>query len=153
MDTIAPCTPQVCTPGVVVFDPVGFVASYPAFATVPAAALSMNFSLAELQLNNSCCSVVRDAPTRAYLLDLLTAHITALLNGANGKPATGAVGRVSDATEGSVSASLEYSTEQNGVWYNQTTWGAMYWQATLRFRLARYVPPRRCGTWGGGNYF
>lgn len=50
---------------------------------VVSAALASNFTIACLMLNNSVCSVVQDAPTRASLLNLLTAHITALLSGAN----------------------------------------------------------------------
>jgi len=156
MDSIAPCTPEVCTPGVVVFDPVGFVQSYPAFATVPQVSLESNFQLATLFLNNGCCSVVQDAPTRAQLLNLITAHVTALLNGVNGKPPTGAVGRVSQGTEGSVTATLDYSstTTESEAFWTQTQWGAFYWRATLPYRLARYVPPQRqCHGYGGLGYY
>ncbi|MGA7539854.1 MAG: DUF4054 domain-containing protein [Steroidobacteraceae bacterium] len=128
------------TPGIVTFDPAAFIAAYPSFATVPASALQANFNSATLMLNNSWCSVVRDEPTRAQLLNLLTAHITALLNGAYGEGPSGAVGRVSSATEGSVSANIDYLTQSEAAaYFTQTQWGAMFWQATAIYRTARYV--------------
>ncbi len=140
---IAPCAPNPVTPGIVTFDPVAFAAAFPAFATVPSAALTANFNLACLQLDNSCCSVVRDAPTRANLLNLLTAHITALLNGVNGAPPAGTVGRIASATQGSVSVQTEMLAQsESASYYQQTPWGAQYWQSTLPYRTARYVSPR-----------
>jgi hypothetical protein len=110
---------------------------------VPDLALTNNFTAATLMLQNSCCSVVRDAPTRQMLLWLLTAHITALLNGVNGQPPQGVVGRVSNAAEGSVSVAVAYSSTvtQSEAYFTQTPWGAQYWQSTLAYRTARYVPP------------
>jgi hypothetical protein len=138
---IDPCACTPPTPGIVTFNPAEFIQYYPAFASVPAAALTMNFNQACLQLNNSCCSVVRDAPTRAILLHLLTAHITALINGVNGQPPQGVVGRISSATEGSVSVQAEYPSSDNEAqaYYAQTPWGAQFWRSTAVYRTARYV--------------
>lgn len=131
------------TPGIVTFDPTAFVQQFPSFAAVPAAALTNNFNLATLLLNNSYCSVVRDEPTRASLLNLATAHVTALLNGVNGNPPTGVVGRISGATQGSVSLQTEFKTESEAAAYwNQTPWGAQFWASTAVFRIARYVTAR-----------
>lgn len=140
--TIAGCSETPITPGVVQFNAAEFLALYPVF-TPQAAALAGNFALASLQLNNTCGSRIQDAPTRQTLLYLLTCHITALLNGVGSTPATGAVGRLSDATEGSVSASLEYLANggPSQAYYIQTQWGAQYWQCTAPFRQARYVAP------------
>lgn len=148
--SIAACSPQTVTPGVVVFDPAAFVSQYPSFSTVSAAALQNNFNTAVLQLDNSCCSSVQDAPTRQVLLDLLTAHITALLNGVNGQPPAGTVGRISAATQGSVNMTVEWSTNvsDSQAYYLQTPWGAQFWVSTARFRAARYVAP--CGQYSGG---
>lgn len=130
------------TPGIVVFDPAAFVADFPAFATVSTSALTFNFNLATLQLNNSYCSIVQDEPTRAQLLNLLTAHITALLNGVNGESPTGVVGRISSATQGSVSVQTEFKSDSEAAsYFNQTQWGATFWRATAIYRTARYVPP------------
>lgn len=141
------------TPGIVVFDPSSFKTDFPEFATVSDAALNRNFTFAQLQLNNSIYSVVQDEPTRALLLDLLTAHITVLLNGTNGAPPSGAVGRLADASEGTVRARLEYVAEsESAAYYAQTQYGAMFWRSTLRYRNARYVtgnPSQEFGpSWG-----
>jgi len=144
---IAACPPN--TPpvhGVVTFDPAVFIVSYPMFATVDPAALTLNFTLATLALNNSCRSIVIDAAVREVLLNLLTAHITALLNGVNGAPPAGIVGRISTATEGTVSVSAEYIASASASWFIQTQWGAMFWQLTLQYRTFRYIPaPNACG--------
>lgn len=131
------------TPGIVTFDPAQFVTAYPSFQTVPVTALENNFNTAVLQLNNSYCSVVQDEPTRAQLLNLLTAHITALLNGVNGQPPGGLVGRINSATEGSVSVQTDWTTNQSyaQAYFSQTPWGATFWQMTARFRAGRYIAP------------
>ena len=142
--SITGCTPTVPTPGVVVFDPAAFQADYPSFSTVSTGALNFNFSLAELQLNNTCGSRICDAPTRQTLLGLLTAHITALLNGVNGQPPAGIAGRISDAQEGSVSVSFEFTaptTSQLVASLQTTQWGLMFLAATAKYRTMQYVVP------------
>lgn len=139
---ISPCNPIPVTPGIVAFDPVAFSEAYPCFSSVSAAALTENFNSATLMLDNSCCSVIQDAPTRSQFLNLATAHITALLNGVNGQPPQGIVGRINNATQGSVSVQAEMLTKtESAAWWQQTQWGAMFWAATLKYRTARYVPP------------
>jgi len=128
------------TPGIVTFDPAAFKSAFPAFSTVPDAVLTFNFNLATIQLNNSYGSVVKDAPTRAQLLNLVTAHITALLNGMNGQAPTGTVGRVANASQGSVSVQLEFRTDSEAAsFYAQTTWGSLFWQLTALYRTFRYA--------------
>lgn len=141
--TIGPCSAApVFTPGVVQFDPEAFKAAYPQFAAVPDTALTGNFDTASLLLQNTCCSVVQDANKRAQFLNLITAHLTQLLNGINGQAASGVVGRISDATEGSVSVSTEFATQSEmAAFYAQTQFGAIFWTAVAPYRLARYVPP------------
>src|SRR6201999_4036529 len=89
------------------------------------------------------------------LLSLLTAHITALKDGSNGQPPPGIVGRVDKATEGSVSVSADMGTMAYGqAYYMQTQWGALYWQATARYRTMRYIPaPPVCADFNGGLGF
>lgn len=85
------------------------------------------------------------------LLYLLTSHI-AWLNAprdANGNPAaTGApasplVGRIDQATEGSVSVHADMGDVNAGgpsqAWYMQTKYGAEYWAATAGVRTGHYV--------------
>lgn len=152
---IEPCPSSTpVTRGIVTFDPAVFKAAFPMFATVADAALTMNFGLSQLFLNNSCRSVVIDANTRQTLLNLLVAHITALFQGINGAAPAGIVGRVSDATEGSVSVSAAFPENPNAAWFDQTPWGAMYWAATAPYRTFRYIPPPAvCADFPGGGVF
>lgn len=148
---ISPCTPNPITPGVVTFDPEAFQQAYPCFASVNATALEGNFALATLMLDNSCCSIVCDAPTRAQLLNLITAHITALLNGVNGQPGQSVVGRINQAQQGSVSVATEMLAKtESAAYWQQTQWGAFYWTATVKYRTGRYVPPCNAGAGFGG---
>lgn len=153
--TIASCPPSTpVTRGIVVFVPATFKTQFPMFATVADAALTFNFGAAELFLNNSCRSVVFDAYLREKLLNYLVAHITALFNGVNGAIPGGLVGRISDAAEGSDHVSAEFPASPNASWFLQTGWGALFWQATLSFRLFRYVPPPAvCADAGAGFPF
>lgn len=129
-------------PGVAVFNPTMFLARYPEFASVSTDLLQTCFYEAGLYLNNSPQSIVRDVFIRLVLLDMLTAHI-AFLGGAltpDGQPRP--VGRVNQATEGSVNASFEMNspTPGSGPWFLQSQYGAAFWQATTQYRSAFYIP-------------
>lgn len=122
--------------GVVVFDPVEFRALYPAIQATDDQ-LDMYFEMAETFLDNTACSVVKDLGARKLLLYLLVAHIATLTGQA--EQGNNVVGRVSSATEGTVSIGLDYGTMGNNErWYLQTPWGAMYWQLTKKYRSAVY---------------
>lgn len=124
----------------VVFNAMAFKARYPEFAAISDARLGVFFGEAGLYLSNADNSPVQNIDRRATLLNMLTAHI-AYLGGAlsaDGLPKP--VGRVSQATEGSVSASLEYLTPGTHAWFTQTQYGAAFWQATSSLRGMRYVP-------------
>lgn len=129
---------------VVVFDPAAFKLAYPQFAAVSDAALTNYFNLATLYLSNDDCSVVQDIPKRTTLLWLLTAHIAFLSGALNPAGTPGLVGRVSSATEGSVSVSVDFPSNPNGAWFQQSSWGAMYWQAVLPYRSFRYRARPTC---------
>jgi hypothetical protein len=127
---------------VVVFDPTAFKARYPEFSAVSNPLLSACFGEAGLYLSNTDTSPVQDVMRRALLLNMLTAHI-AFIGGAlsaDGQPRP--VGRVSQAGEGSVSASFEGvpPTPGTGAWFQQTQYGAAFWQATSSLRGMRYRP-------------
>lgn len=126
---------------VATFDAAAFKARYPEFAPTSNASLSYCFDDAGMYLNNTDSSIVQDIPKRTRLLWMLTAHIAVLggMLSTDGKPLP--VGRVSQASEGSVSASFEYTaaTPGSGAWFTQTAYGAMFWQATTSLRGARYI--------------
>ncbi len=140
--------------GVAVFNPQMFLARYPEFSTVGIDSLQAYFSEAALYLSNSPCSIVQDLTKRLVLLNMLTAHI-AFLGGAltaDGQPRP--VGRVNQASQGTVSASFDDSpaTPGTGPWFRQSQYGAAFWQATTQYRSATYSPqPTRVGGFTGNS--
>lgn len=122
--------------GVVVFDPDEFRLLYPSISATDEQ-LEMYFAMAETFLDNTECSIVKDLDARKTMLYLLVAHIALLSQQAeNGNPV---VGRISNATEGTVSVGLDYGTMGNNErWYLQTPWGAMYWQMSKKYRSMVY---------------
>ena len=123
----------------VVFDPVAFKARYPEFAAVANATLGAFFTEAGLYLSNANNSPVRNLTRRAILLNMLTAHV-AYIGGAlsaDGMPRP--VGRLSQAGEGSVSAAFEGPPPGSAQWFQQSQYGAAFWQATSSLRGFRYV--------------
>lgn len=127
---------------VVVFDLAAFRARYPEFATVADLSITACFAEATLYCINDVSSVVLDLVVRAMLLNMLTAHIAAMNFGSNDARASDLVGRIASAGEGSVNVSAQYAAPAGSrAWYDQTKYGAAYWQASLRFRAARYIAP------------
>jgi hypothetical protein len=126
----------------VVFDPAAFKARYPEFAAVANPTLAACFDEAGLYLSNSDNSPVQNLTRRATLLNMLTAHVAYIggLLSADGMPRP--VGRVSQASEGSVSAAFEGvpPTPGSGAWFQQSQYGAAFWQATSSLRGMRYIP-------------
>ena len=122
--------------GVVVFDPAEFRLLYPSICATDEQ-LEMYFAMAETFLDNTECSIVKDLDARKTMLYLLVAHIALLSQQAeSGNPV---VGRISNATEGTVSVGLDYGTMGNNErWYLQTPWGAMYWQMSKKYRSMVY---------------
>jgi hypothetical protein len=122
----------------VIFDPVEFKQIYPQFATYPDAQLQFFFNKAELKVENTD-STCLDEATRKILLYLLVAHF-AELQGRINDGNSALVGRVSSATEGSVSISSSYDVKGDSAqWYSQTPYGAEYWAMTAQFRTFGYV--------------
>lgn len=137
---------------VVVFDPAAFKVAFPEFELVPDARLTLLFNMIGFTLlDNTDASIVVNVDQRSSMLNLLLAHMLTLYGYVTETgtvvPGTGAVGRVSSATEGTVSTSLEYRVPASAgeAWYNQTPWGAMYWVMTAQFRSFHYVAAGRSG--------
>jgi hypothetical protein len=85
------------------------------------------------QIVNSC---VLQTPQIIIMMNLLVAHLAYLSTvGAS------QVGRIGQASEGSVSVSFDYpagGAEQS--WFNQSTYGAQLWVMMGPLRRGRYVP-------------
>lgn len=102
------------------------------------------FTIAELFVDNTACSVFTNVPRRQSLLGLAMAHIAKLNAPIGGVAPNGSVGRVASAGEGSVNVSFEYQSSPGSEWWSQTQYGATFWAATARYRQARYHPgPQR----------
>ncbi len=129
--------------GIAVFNPSVFIGRYPEFTAAYSAnppLFASMFAEAGLYLDNTDCSIVQDVALRGTLLSMVTAHI-AFLGGlltADGQPRP--VGRVSSAGEGAVSASFDYTpaTPGSGAWFQQSQYGAAFWQATTSYRGMQY---------------
>lgn len=133
--------------GVVVqFNYAAWVARYPEFSSVSPQTADGYFAEASVYHRNDGGGPVSDSTVQLTLLNMLTAHIAARYATISGQPGTSLVGRIKNATEGSVSVEAEFATVVPGsmAWYLQTKYGADYWGATTAYRTMRYMPgPRR----------
>lgn len=151
---------------VVAFNYATWVARYPEFANINEPQAQGYFSEACIFHRNDGGGPVASTDVQSALLNMLTAHLCWLgaMRDEFGVPsstgtqqAPSIVGRISDASEGSVSVSTDYATTTPGsmAWYTQTKYGAAYWQATAAYRTMRYIPgpQRNFNPWpGGGPY-
>ena len=125
---------------------------YAGFATtVDANQAQSYFDIATTIHRNDGGGPVDDATQQLNLLNMLVGHLAALFapQTPGGTP-TNIVGRISSASQGSVSVQAAYSnnvTEQM-AFFIQTKFGALYWTATAPFRTMRYVPNRNRGVVG-----
>lgn len=123
---------------------------FPEFGGVTDVQLQFLFDEATDYLNNTEYSPVQEYTKRERLLYLLMAHLAYIRYGyidAGGTRVggTGFVGRVSSATEGSVSVSTELgSMSDSATWYALSPYGLAFWQATKWLRIAKYYPGPRC---------
>jgi hypothetical protein len=130
---------------------------FPTFVNVSEPFATACFFRASQSCQNNCASpvVIRnggDTTQLQYFLNLLTCHIAWLnapqINGqpntsGGGTPPASLVGRISSATEGSVTVAAEMPDQPQGAaWYQQTQWGAEYWANSAQYRQGPYVPGR-----------
>lgn len=139
---------------IVTLDATKFKKQYPEFSGLSDDVCARLFDVACIYLNNTDRSPIRNAAKRETLLFMLMAHVQSLSANATGSASggsaaggSGMVGRVSSATEGSVSISADYGpTSGSAAWFLQTQYGAMYWQAISSLRMFRYIVPKTvCG--------
>ncbi|EHJ83328.1 hypothetical protein LTSEBAI_1646 [Salmonella enterica subsp. enterica serovar Baildon str. R6-199] len=139
--------------GTVTFDWQAFSALYPEFSAVGQVSAAAMFGKATtLYLDNTDDSPVTDLNEREQLLFLLVAHLCSLRGLGSGKDGqAGLVGRITSASQGSVSVSVDNSGSNDASWwYLQTPYGADYWQATAPtapYRSMEYGRRRRTVQW------
>jgi hypothetical protein len=132
--------------GVVVqFDYDSWTTRYPELAAVPEALAELYFNEATLYCRNDGSGQVSSSDTQSMLLNMLTAHIAKINIPVNGQPSPDTVGRISNASEGSVSVALEMQYPPGTAqWFAQTKYGAAYWAAAAAYRTMQYFPgPQR----------
>ena len=122
----------------VAFDPVAFKARYPEFAAVADPLLQACFDEAGLYLSNSEKPVANET-RRLVLFNMLTAHIAFIGGALSADSMPRPVGRLSQASEGSVSAAFENLAPGSAAWFQQSQYGAAFWQATTSLRGFRYI--------------
>lgn len=131
--------------GTAVWNPGIFLARYPEFTNAYNAnpsKFASYFIETGLYLTNCPTSPVQDVNRRLLFLNMLVAHISFLGGDLSADGQTRPVGRVTDAGEGSVSASFGYNNDpsQAEAWFIQSQYGAAFWQATSSLRGFRYSP-------------
>lgn len=157
------CCGPITGSGTVVFSYTEWIARYPEFQTITQPTAQAYFNEACLYLDNSPCSAVFNSAQggpRDLILNMLTAHIAALNANLPGQQSSPLVGRISDATQGSVSVSADMGTVPfTAAWFMQTKYGAAAYQALKVYRIGFYTPgPRpylgvsRAGYGGWGGY-
>lgn len=136
--------------GVVIsFDYNGWSALFPQFNYLTQQQVTLFFNLATQFVRNDGCGPVCSVQSQTNLLWLATAHIAQLIGpqppttiggGTTGPNAT-MVGRISNATEGSVSVGTENNYPPGSAqFWQQTQYGSMFWLASAPYRTARYMP-------------
>lgn len=137
----------------VTFDYDAWIEAFPMFASgqpqyTTQAMAQGYFDRASLYWRNDGTSPTQSAAVQLQLMWLLTAHLAALYSN---RPANMPVGRLASAGEGSVNASYDYPSNPSAAWFNQTQFGAEFWQATASWRTARYRA-RPQSFYGNSNY-
>ncbi len=124
-----------------------FIAQFIAFASLTQAQITAAYAEALATLSSQITNLTGDPAIdqiNAIRMNYATAHLLAILYGENGNPPSGIVGRVDDATQGSVHVHADMGTMgQGAVWWNQTVYGARFWALTEPLRRLSYVPQVR----------
>ena len=110
---------------------------------VPPTLAASYFAEATLYFDNTGAGHVQDAGQQLALLNMLVAHIAALNAPLNGQASSPLVGRISSASEGSVSVSTDLQVPGTAAWFAQTKYGLAFWAATAQYRTMRYIGPAR----------
>ena len=131
---------------VATFNAALFVQRYPEFSGIDDQVLALYFAEAGLYFANDGSGACGDIGRQTLLMNMLTAHVARIANPAGsalGQPSagpSGLVGRISSASEGSVSVSTDMGSGDVPGWFAQTSYGLQFWQATAYLRTARYTP-------------
>jgi hypothetical protein len=142
---------------VVTFNYPAWKARYPEFTGIDPSLVQLYFDEATIYCRNDGGGPVSTDAIQTTLLNMLTAHICQLNAAINGQDSSQIVGRISNASQGSVSVTTEMNLPGSAAWFAQTKYGVAYWQATAPYRTMRYMPgrDRQFDPWrpfGGGSW-
>lgn len=130
---------------IITFNPQSWLAQFPEFVdTVPPALAEAYSTVASAYIDIGGTSpMVNNVPVMTQVWYFTTAHIAQLFTGTATNPASPLVGRISNASEGSVSVAVAMPESKSDLaaWFAQTKYGAAAWAMTAQFRQAFYVPP------------
>ena len=125
------------------YNPVYFAARYPEFAGIAnGVGAPAYFAEAGLYLANDGTGRIPDQNTQNVLMHMLTAHIAELYDASSERGSQALVGRVSDASEGTVKVSAAMDDSDRDAWLQQTKYGASFLRATRQYRRFSYRAPR-----------
>lgn len=124
------------------FDYAAWTALFPQFSNLTEQQVTqVILPLAEQYNRNDGGGPINSPELQTQALNLMVAHCAQILFGTAGTGGpSGLVGRVSSATEGSVSVQTEFPSSPAAAWYNQTPFGAAWWVLIKPFRLHLYLP-------------
>lgn len=118
-----------------------WIARYPEFVLVPEATVTAQIPVAEMFWRNDGTSPATTDAIQATIFYAVIAHLVQLYWGTGAAPSpAGIVGRISNASEGSVSVAAEWPTNPSNAWWLQTQYGASFWAMTAQYRTMRYIP-------------
>ena len=123
-----------------------FVAQFPTFGYLTSDQVQNYWTMATGFVHNDGGGLVCSQSIQSALLNLATAHLCQLFAPtAQGQAASPLVGRISNASEGSVSIATEMQMPAGTAqWWNQSPYGAAAWEMMKPYRTMRYIPgPQR----------
>jgi len=115
--------------------------AYPEFSNVTESQITARILPSAKQAIAGFIDCVVAPQDQTNFLWLMVAHLCMLNFGTAKSPATGLVGRISSATEGSVSVDVEFTATKAQAWYVQTTYGALFWQLARPYWLGGFSYP------------
>lgn len=128
---------------VVTFNPTAWKSAFGQFSYLTDAQAQTYFDLATGICRNDGGGPVCTATIQTALLNMLTAHLAQLFapSPTGQQPSPTIVGRISSASEGSVSVSTENQYPPGSAqWYQQTQYGSTFWIMSAPYRTAHYIP-------------
>lgn len=121
------------------FDYASWVARYREFKEVDEDLVTLYFQEATLYHANDGSGPVADSTQQLQFLNMLTAHICKLNAVVAGVEPSKLVGRVSSASQGSISVQTDNQYPPGTPqWFQQTSYGSAYWAVTARYRTMKY---------------